>query len=166
MSANAIAAARRIASSEPSPIVGEMVLKLLVSILKGSAPEFIWSASFLALSLVKLPVMTALPFEIALLTVGADIIVLSIQIEIGVDEPASSDVAAANLLVPSLLSLRVTRKSVEMKTTSNGNVILNISPSQQAEILLTSRHRLWKQVQPFPMSQSAIQKQMRTRLFW
>ena len=52
---NAMRAARRIASSEPSPIVGEMVLKLFVSILNGRAPEFIWSASFFEESASKLP---------------------------------------------------------------------------------------------------------------
>ena len=111
MKAKAMAAARSIASREPSPIVGEMIPNLSVSILKGRAPELIWSASFLAESLSKLPVIIALPSVIGLLTEGAEIRLPSIQIEMGVLEPASSEVASANFCLPEELSLRVTTHS-------------------------------------------------------
>ena len=109
MQAKAIIPARTIALREPSPIVGEIVLKLEVSILNGSAPEFIWSASFLADSyVVNEPEITASPSVIAVLTVGADIMVLSIHIEIGVSLPASSVVASANLSLPESLRTSLT----------------------------------------------------------
>ena len=95
------------ASREPLPIVGSMVLKLEVSILKGKAPEFILSARLLADSYVKSPEITAFPSVIAVLTVGLEIIVLSIHMEIGVDEPASSAVAEANLSFPDSPSVLV-----------------------------------------------------------
>ena len=63
-------------------MVGEMVLKLVVSRENGSAPELILSASSFALSYVKLPEMDALPSEITALTDGAETMVLSIQMEI------------------------------------------------------------------------------------
>ena len=67
-----------IAFKAPSPIVGEMVLKLVVSNANGNAPALILSAN----SYVKFPLMVAFPSEITALTDGAEIMVLSIQIEI------------------------------------------------------------------------------------
>ena len=47
----------------------------------GSAPDVIWSASFLADSAVKLPEITALPLLIASLTVALEMQTSSIQME-------------------------------------------------------------------------------------
>ena len=66
-------------------MVGEMVLKLVVSRENGSAPELILSASSFALSYVKLPEMDALPSET---------MVLSIQMEICPLDWYSSEVAS------------------------------------------------------------------------
>ena len=71
-----------IAFKAPSPIVGEMVLKLVVSNANGNAPALILSASSFADSYVKFPLMVAFPSEITALTDGAEIMVLSIQMEI------------------------------------------------------------------------------------
>ena len=73
ISANEIIPATTIASRAPMPRLGDMVEKLAVTSLKGSAPEFIWSASFFALSASKLPEIVALPSLITALTVGAEI---------------------------------------------------------------------------------------------
>ena len=81
-----------IALRAPEPRVGDIVLKLEVSSLKGKAPELILSAKLFALSASKLPVITALPSVIASFTVGAEIILLSIQIEMASPVPAIAEV--------------------------------------------------------------------------
>ena len=65
--------------------------------MKGSAPELILSARLLALSAVKLPEITASPFVIASFTVGAEIISLSIQMEMDSPVPAIVCVTVAKV---------------------------------------------------------------------
>ena len=72
ISANAITPAIAIASRAPVPSVGDIVLKLDVSSLKGSAPPFIWSASSFASSAVKLPLIVASPPLISSFTVAVE----------------------------------------------------------------------------------------------
>ncbi len=65
MNANAIIPATTIASSAPEPRLGEIVEKLAVTSLKGSAPELILSARAFASSASKFPVIEARPSVIA-----------------------------------------------------------------------------------------------------
>ena len=61
--------------------MGARALKLEVSRAKGRAPDWIWEASWVASSLVKSPVMVHSPPVMASLTVGAESITSSIQME-------------------------------------------------------------------------------------
>ncbi len=54
------------------PRVAEIVSELTTSKLSGSAPYFSWSASVLAVSCVKLPVMLGLPSRIMAFIDGAE----------------------------------------------------------------------------------------------
>ena len=58
---------------------------------------------------VKLPEITALPSEITALTVGAEIMISSIQMETTL--PLYSEVISANLVLPSSVSVRLTTYS-------------------------------------------------------
>ena len=86
--------ANSIALSADAPNVGLTVLKFVVTSLKGNAPALILFAKSEASAAVKSPVIEHLPSEITEFTVGAEIMVSSIQIEIIC--PCKRSVASAN----------------------------------------------------------------------
>ena len=104
---NAISPAMTIAFFAPSPNVGEMMFVLVVLRSNGIEPAFILSARAFAESYVKLPSITHSPSVIAEFTLGAEMHLSSIQIEIE-PFPASSVVASAKAFLPLLLSVRLT----------------------------------------------------------
>lgn len=85
--------ANSIALSADAPNVGLTVLKFVVTS-KGNAPALILFAKSEASAAVKSPVIEHLPSEITEFTVGAEIMVSSIQIEIIC--PCKRSVASAN----------------------------------------------------------------------
>ena len=108
ISANAITPAIAIASRAPVPSVGEIVLKLDVSSLNGNAPPFIWSASALASSAVKLPLIVASPPLISSFTVAVEMHLSSIYVEMYPFDEASFFVASANFSLPLSFSFKDT----------------------------------------------------------
>ena len=96
---SAITAAIPIAVRAAEPTVGLIEPKLVVSKANGKAPALIFDASDDASLAVKSPVIEAVPSVIAVFTVGADIIISSIHIDIV--SPLSLSVASANFSVPS-----------------------------------------------------------------